>query len=179
MAAMKLFGDNLKRLRERAGLTQEVVAERMKLKKPTPITLMEGARKHVLPKERTIRRLAAAVQAEPWELLESVALPYDDLRRQPSDTQIVAGASRSGTTAQGAHAKSGRISQDRPLPSPQPHDPETAARLDKTRHFLARFISEALQLQDDLGVGSQPALRKNPLAGPSSPRKASSHRPHR
>lgn len=76
------FGDNLKRLRDRAGLTQEAVAEKMKLKRPTPISLWEGPRKGTVPKVSTIKRLAKAVACEPWELLDGVDTEYDKLRRR-------------------------------------------------------------------------------------------------
>src|SRR4051812_34334060 len=77
---MATFGERFKQLREARGLTQETVAARMKLKKPTPISLLEGPRKHVVPKPATIRRHAAALEVEPWELLDGVQTEYDRLR---------------------------------------------------------------------------------------------------
>lgn len=78
---MATFGDNLKRLRHRQGLTQEVLAARLKLKRPTPISLLEGPRKRAIPKASTIKRYARALRVEPWELLEGVETEHDKLRR--------------------------------------------------------------------------------------------------
>jgi len=70
----------VQRLRKAAGLTQEDLAKTLGLKKPSPISLMEGRRKHVIPKPSSIRRLAKALHVEPWQLLEGVETEYDRLR---------------------------------------------------------------------------------------------------
>lgn len=74
------FGENVKRLRKRAGLTQEELAHRLGLARPGPVSLLEGKRKGKLPKPVTIRKWAKALGVEPWELLEGVETEYDRLR---------------------------------------------------------------------------------------------------
>lgn len=88
---MPTFGERFRELREARGLRQDTVAQRMKLKKPTPISLLEGPRKHIVPKPATIRRLAAALECQPWELLDGVVTEYDELRSgAPYDKNVTA-----------------------------------------------------------------------------------------
>lgn len=96
---MPAFGERLKELRERAALTQETVAARMKLKRPTPISLWEGPRQHAIPKPATIKRLATALGCQPWELLDGVETEYDRLRRGASSDGSVATESSAYTGA--------------------------------------------------------------------------------
>jgi transcriptional regulator with XRE-family HTH domain len=72
------FGANLRRARLDADLTQEQLAERMGMKRTTPISLWERALS--LPEPRTIVRLAAAVGRTPADLLRDVITPLDALR---------------------------------------------------------------------------------------------------
>ncbi len=79
-SAVALFGENVERLRKAAKLTQEGLADRMKLKKPTPISLMEGPRKAKVPRPATIRKLAAALGVRTADLMDGVITEYDRLR---------------------------------------------------------------------------------------------------
>lgn len=74
----RTFGENLRRARVRAGLTQEALTARLGLKRQAPISLWES--RSTLPKPETIVRLARAVGCKPRDLLEGVETPYDRLR---------------------------------------------------------------------------------------------------
>lgn len=76
------FGENVRAIRERHGLTQEQVAERLGLKRPTPVSLLEGYRGARVPRPATITKVAAALNVEPWELLEGVETDIDRLRNR-------------------------------------------------------------------------------------------------
>ena len=95
------FGENLRRIREAANVTQEELARRLKLKRTTPISLWENL--GTLPRPKTIVRVAGALECSPADLLEGVVTPYDLLR---TDTQA-------GVT---------------PRPKEPPHLPQHSAR---------------------------------------------------
>lgn len=69
MSVAALFGANLSRLRERAGITQEELAFRASLHR-TEIGLLErGGR---IPKIDTLAKLAGALEVEPGELFNGI-----------------------------------------------------------------------------------------------------------
>lgn len=72
------FGANLKAARDRAGLTQEALAERLGFKRPTAISLWE--RSDHLPEPDTIDKLARAIGCAAADLMRGVITPYDVLR---------------------------------------------------------------------------------------------------
>jgi transcriptional regulator with XRE-family HTH domain len=72
------FGQNLRALRKRAGLSQSDVAQRMKLESQALISLWETGRN--LPEPDSIQRLANAIGCHTSELLIGVVTPYDKLR---------------------------------------------------------------------------------------------------
>ena len=76
------FGENLRALRERAHMTQEDVMRALGLKRSAPVSLMEAMRGSKVPRPRTIEKVAVAVKAEPWELLEGVETELDQLRNR-------------------------------------------------------------------------------------------------
>jgi len=63
------FRQNLRRLRRRAGLSQEHLAARASLHR-TAIGLLENGER--LPRIDTLMRLAASLEASPLELLEGI-----------------------------------------------------------------------------------------------------------
>ncbi len=71
------IGDNLRRVREAAGLTQTDLAVRMQTR-PSWISLLE--RTTDLPTPETVKRLADALGVLPSELLAGVITPWDVLR---------------------------------------------------------------------------------------------------
>jgi transcriptional regulator with XRE-family HTH domain len=73
-----LFGDNLKRLRRRADLSQEEVSYRGSLHRTEVSQLERGLR---LPRVDTVAKLAAALDAEPAEFFEGIIWEPGDLRR--------------------------------------------------------------------------------------------------
>ena len=73
------FGQNLRKVREKAGLTQEALASKLGMAKPAPISIWE--RGSQVPTPRTILRLAAALGCEPADLMAGVVTPTDALRR--------------------------------------------------------------------------------------------------
>jgi len=63
------FGDNLRRLRKRADLSQEEVSYRASLHRTQVSQLERGLR---LPRVDTVAKLAAALDAEPAEFFEGI-----------------------------------------------------------------------------------------------------------
>ena len=74
----KTFGENLRRIRTRKGITQETLMVALGLRRPAPISLWES--RATLPRPDTIVRLARALGCDPRELLDGVETPYDRLR---------------------------------------------------------------------------------------------------
>ncbi len=72
------YGGNLKRERERVGLTLEKFAERLGLKRAGPLSTLENGER--LPKGRTISRHAKVLGCTPADLLDGVVTEYDTLR---------------------------------------------------------------------------------------------------
>jgi len=72
------FGQNLARLRKRVGISQEELARRIGVKRSAQISHWETGRRK--PEPRTLTRLAAALDCEPWEFLKGVKTDYDALR---------------------------------------------------------------------------------------------------
>lgn len=72
------FGQNLRRLRERIGLTQLQLARAIGQKQQTQISKWE--RTDSIPTPKLIMRLAVALGCRPSDLLEGVVTAYDRLR---------------------------------------------------------------------------------------------------
>jgi transcriptional regulator with XRE-family HTH domain len=72
------FGQNLRRLRLRAGLTQEALGDRLGHKRTTLISIWERTEK--IPSPALITRIAKALGSTPADLLEHVETAYDRLR---------------------------------------------------------------------------------------------------
>jgi transcriptional regulator with XRE-family HTH domain len=72
--ASRAFGQNLVRLRERAGLSQEGAADRAGLHR-THVAMIEAGQR--LPRLDTIVKLGGAVGVEPCELLAGLAWELD------------------------------------------------------------------------------------------------------
>lgn len=70
MSVAKLFGENLARKREDAGLSQEEVGIRAAVHR-TEVSQLERAQR--TPRIDTLVKLAGAVGAEPADLLEGIA----------------------------------------------------------------------------------------------------------
>ena len=77
MSVAKQFGDNLSRLREQAGITQEDLAFRASLHR-TEIGLLErGGR---IPRIDTLAKLAGALEVEPGALFKGIRWESGDVR---------------------------------------------------------------------------------------------------
>jgi transcriptional regulator with XRE-family HTH domain len=72
------FGQNLRALRERAGLTQRGLAKRLGFSGPSTVSHWEGG--DALPSPHTMTKLAAALRCSTAELLAGVVSPYEALR---------------------------------------------------------------------------------------------------
>lgn len=70
------YGENFRRLRGRR--SQELIADRLKIKRQANISAIELSRK--VPTPALIKRHAAALETDPAELLRDVTTPYDELR---------------------------------------------------------------------------------------------------
>lgn len=75
---MPRFGDNLRNIRERQGLTQEDLARRLGYARPATISILES--RDQIPTPKTIVKLATGLVCPPSELLLGVVTPYDALR---------------------------------------------------------------------------------------------------
>jgi transcriptional regulator with XRE-family HTH domain len=73
-------GENFKRIREQKHITQEQIYKALNYKRPSNVSLLETSPR--LPKPRTIRKMATVLDCEPWELLEGVETPWDELRQR-------------------------------------------------------------------------------------------------
>jgi|SRR6187399_164775 len=72
------FGQNLRALRARAGLTQSGLARRLGLAGPSTVSHWESGT--ILPAPQTVTTLAAALRCSTADLLLGVVTPYDALR---------------------------------------------------------------------------------------------------
>jgi transcriptional regulator with XRE-family HTH domain len=72
--ASRSFGQNLARLRERAGLSQEGAADRAGLHR-THVAMIEAGKR--LPRLDTIVKLGGALEVEPCALLSGMAWELD------------------------------------------------------------------------------------------------------
>jgi len=72
------FAQNLRALRDRAGLEPRDLAKRLGLKDSSTISHWESGR--ILPAPRTVSTLAAALRCSTADLLVGVVTPYDALR---------------------------------------------------------------------------------------------------
>ena len=82
-------GENFKRIRAANGVTQEQIYKALGYKRPANVSLLETSKR--LPKPATIKRMAAVLGCDPWELLDGVSTPYDELRRKPTAARKRAG----------------------------------------------------------------------------------------
>lgn len=73
------YGERFRVCRERAGLTQEQVAQALTYLRGAPVSLLERKTTKV-PKPATIRKHAAALNCQPADLLAGVPTDYDRLR---------------------------------------------------------------------------------------------------
>lgn len=78
------YGANLKARRLAAGLTLEALAERLRLKRPGPLSTLETGKK--IPKASTIRKHAEALGCSAADLLGGVVTEYDALRGATAPT---------------------------------------------------------------------------------------------
>jgi transcriptional regulator with XRE-family HTH domain len=75
-------GGNFKRIRTQKKIRQEQIYQQLGFRRPSNVSLLETSAR--LPRPRTIKRMAAVLGCETWELLENVDTPYDELRRRPN-----------------------------------------------------------------------------------------------
>lgn len=145
---VRYFGDNLKRLRERQGLTQEALANKLKLKRPTPISIREGARKKFIPKSSTIKKLADALGVQPKDLLEGVETAVDRLRDLPRQTQGTSFASEDHPQGEPTDADAAAADQARVLRKIIGAYETLAAEVQKIHERLG-IITTRLRLERD------------------------------
>jgi transcriptional regulator with XRE-family HTH domain len=80
-----IFGDNLRRFRKRAGMSQEEVSWRAGLHRTEISQIERGMR---LPRVDTVAKLAGALEIEPGKLFEGIAWEPGEVRYgrfQPSE----------------------------------------------------------------------------------------------
>lgn len=72
------FAENLKRLRIERRMSQEVLADRLGLKRQATVSAWETGRRK--PRPATVRRIAKALACEPADLFVGVKTDYDEVR---------------------------------------------------------------------------------------------------
>jgi transcriptional regulator with XRE-family HTH domain len=72
------FGDNLEAQRKRLGWSQETLAKKMGLKRPSTVQAWEKGRR--TPKIGSVRRIAAALGCDPGALMHDVPDAYSAVR---------------------------------------------------------------------------------------------------
>jgi transcriptional regulator with XRE-family HTH domain len=77
-AVSRTFGENLKRARERRGVTQEDLARRVGFRRQSRVSTLENS--SIVPRAETVVKFAKALDVEPRELLDAVETDYDRLR---------------------------------------------------------------------------------------------------
>jgi transcriptional regulator with XRE-family HTH domain len=71
-------GENFKRIRNAKGIKQEQIYKQLGFQRVSNVSLLENSPR--LPRAPTIKKMAMVLGCEPWELLEGVQTPYDELR---------------------------------------------------------------------------------------------------
>jgi transcriptional regulator with XRE-family HTH domain len=74
-------GENFKRIRKAKKIKHEDIREALGYVRTSNVSLLENSKR--LPKPDTIKKMAAAIRCETWELLENVKIPHEELRRRP------------------------------------------------------------------------------------------------
>ena len=116
--AVATVGENFKRIRKHKGITQEQIYKALGFRRVSNVSLLENSKR--LPKVGTIRKMAAVLQCETWELLEHVKTPHDELRQlnvPESDAPNRAHAETKGKRGGGALAVAGEPDHPASLPS--------------------------------------------------------------
>lgn len=84
---MTRFGENLKRLRIKAGISQKGLARRLKFKDAANSNISTLERRSTdVPLPKTIRKYAEALGCEPWEFLVGVLTEYDQMQDERLQT---------------------------------------------------------------------------------------------
>lgn len=78
MSVAERFGDNLRRCRKQAGLSQEEVGQRAAMNRTQVAAAERGER---LPRIDTLMKLAGALEVSPDELLEGIVWRPGEVRR--------------------------------------------------------------------------------------------------
>lgn len=164
------FGENLRALRERANMTQEDVMRALNLKRSAPVSLMEGMRGPKVPRPATIKKVAAAVQAEPWELLEGVVTEIDRLKQKPGVPIRQGGVSESSERGDYGQTRDSAIGTEhagsRGIPSRKAPDVEARLReeIDRLRAALDVFAKAVVAF-------GTPEAPEAPAVAPRKPRR--------
>jgi transcriptional regulator with XRE-family HTH domain len=170
---MATYGQNFKAQRERLGLTQEDIAERMGLTRQGNLSQYEKNLK--FPTPDLIEQHAKALECQPWELLEGVETAYDRLRSG-------APAHKTGTVESTEAPNRQRLTQEQLLLRRCERD---KARVAATREALGRKVGEIAGHLGDLTAiinrlpwGQTPVARRERSEGPQA-RRRSRRRPDR
>lgn len=149
-------GENFKRIREGKKITQESICEALKYQRPSNVSLLETSTR--LPKPSTIKKMAAALGCEPWELLENVETPHDALRRRSQHGQNrqtdAPKSNTAGARAVGSRTKDGGNALAKSLLPPahaktHPISDATSPAVRRAAADLVRLAGEA-ESTDDL-----------------------------
>lgn len=139
----RMFGDNLKRLRERTGLNVESLGILLRLNHPHEIAQWETERKHMISKPEMIVKIAKALHCEPWELLEGVETEYDKLRRTAPVMSVKEDRTEGGSNIPSSYAADTRVRE---------LDEKYRSILSVTQDVALR-LTKALQAHGQLGSG--------------------------
>lgn len=90
------YGKNFRRIREAKKLAQEEIARRLGVTRQANLPARE--RNPNVPRPPTILRHATALGCQPWELLDGLVFPYDELRRPSTEESTGAHIAPIGAT---------------------------------------------------------------------------------
>jgi transcriptional regulator with XRE-family HTH domain len=90
-------GGNFKRIRKAKKIKQEQIYKKLGYQRPSNVSLLETSRR--LPKPSTIKKMAAVLECETWELLDGVETPWDALRKRGKEAHRRDEASQHGGDA--------------------------------------------------------------------------------
>jgi transcriptional regulator with XRE-family HTH domain len=105
-------GGNFKRIREAKGIKQEEIYKQLGYKRVSNVSLLENNKR--LPKPTTIKKMAAVLGCETWELLEGVETPWDLLRDKESQRQEITSKTAHGGATKHAPFRRAGSAKDQP-----------------------------------------------------------------
>lgn len=159
----KRYWENFRDVREAKGLSQELVAERLGITRQGNLPTRELHDKRT-PKPATIKRHAAALECQTWQLLDGVETVYDQLRRSSSADETVA----SGTPRYWEPTEAQKLLRQHARE--QASVAATRAEIERKVVAILAELGRLSTVVDRLPGGQTPVARRGRSASPKHPR---------